>query len=125
MNNIEGRFWAKVQQLQESNTDNHFKDCLIKLLVHLENKIKKITKTKQKKLEKFTNNKYLRNLVSERFDKHLDLFAFPSDLSNYCENFCPDVTSIADLVTLNSPTRSSLEVTNYKNSIIFDKEEVN
>ena len=125
LNNIERRFWAEVQQLQESKTDDHFKDWLVKLLVHLEKKIKKNTKTKRKKLEKLANNEYLRKLVSERFDEHLDLFTFPSDLLNYCENVCPDVVNIANLVTLNSPTRSSLEVTNYNNNNIYDKEEVN
>ena len=64
---------------------------------------------KQKKLEKLTNNEYLRKL--ECFDENLDLFTCPSDLSNYCENFCPDVINIAGFVTLNSPTRSSLQVT--------------
>ena len=64
--------------------------------------------------------------MSERFDEHFDLFfTFPSDLSNYCENFCPDVVNIANLVTLNSPTRSSQEVTNYNNGSVSDKEEVN
>ena len=43
---------------------------------------------------------------------------------NYCENFCPDVVNIVNLVTLNSPTHSSLEVTNYNNNV-SDKEEVN
>ena len=48
LNNIEGRFWAEVQQLQENNTDDHFKDLLVKLLVHLEKKIKKITKQNER-----------------------------------------------------------------------------
>ena len=125
LNNIEGKFWAEVQQLQENNTDDHFKDWFVKLLVHLEKKINKIIKTKRKKFEKLTNNEYLRKLVSERFDEHLDLFTFPCDLLNYCENFCPDVVNIASLVTLNSPTRSLLEVTNYNNNNISDKEELN
>ena len=62
-------------------------------------------------MKKLTNNEYFRKLVSERFDENSDLFTFPSDLSNYCENLCPDVANIANLVTWNSPTRSSLEVT--------------
>ena len=91
-------------------------------MVRLEKKIKKITKAKQK----FTNDEYLRKLISERFDEHLDLsFTFPSNLSNYCENFCPDVVNIANIVTMNSPTRSSQEVTNYNNGSVSDKEEVN
>ena len=62
-------------------------------------------------------------LVRERFGEHLDLFTFPSDLSNYCENFCPVVVNIANFVTLNSPTRSSAKVTNNNNDNISDKEE--
>ena len=53
------------------------------------------------------------------------LFTLSSNLSNHCENFYPDVVDIANLVTLNSPTRSSLKVTNYNNDNSFDKEEVN
>ena len=67
----------------------------------------------------------MRKLVCERIDEHLDLFSFPSDLSNYCENFCPDAVNIANLVTHNSPTHSSLKITNYNNCNISDKEEVN
>ena len=108
LNSIEGRFWSELQQLQENNTDDHFKDWLVKLLIHLEKKIKKTTKTKRKKLENLANHEHLRKLVRNRFEEHLDLFAFPSDLSNYCENFCPDVVNIANLVILNSPACSSL-----------------
>ena len=75
-------------------------------------------------MEKLVNYEYLRKCVSERFDEHLDLFTFPGDLSNYCENICPDIANIVNLVTLNSPTRSLLEVTNYNNGNISDKEEV-
>ena len=121
LNYIERMFWAELQQLQENNTDDHFKDGLVKLLIHLEKKIKKITKTKRKKFEKLANYEYLKKLVSE----HLDLFTSPSSLSNYCENFCPDVVNIANLVTLNSLTCSLLKVTNYNNRNISDKEEVN
>ena len=76
-------------------------------------------------MEKLANHVYLRKLLRERFDEHLDLFTVPSDVSNYCLNFCPDVVNIANLVTLNSPIRSSLKVTNYNNGNISDKEEVN
>ena len=48
LNNIEVRFWAEVQQLQESNTDDHFKDWLVKLLVHLEKKTKKLRKQNER-----------------------------------------------------------------------------
>ena len=76
-------------------------------------------------MEKLANHEYLRKLLHERFDEHLDLFTVPSDLANYCLNFCPDVVNIANLVTLNSPTRSSVKITNYNNGNISDKEEVN
>ena len=85
LNNIEGRFLAELQQYQEKNTDNQFKDWLVKSLVHLEKKIKKISERKRQKLEKLPNHEHLRKLASERFDEQLDLFTFPSDLSNYCE----------------------------------------
>ena len=39
--------------------------------------------------------------------------------------FSPDVVNIANLVTLYSPTHSSLEVTNYNNGNVSDKKEVN
>ena len=70
-------------------------------------------------MERLINNEYLRKLVSEPFDDHLDLFTFSSDFS------CPDVVNIANLVTLNPPTRSLHEVTDYNNSNISDKEEFN
>ena len=96
--------------MQESSTDDHFKDWLLKLLAHLEKKIKNITKTKRKKLEKL--NKYLKKLVSERFDEYLGLFALPSGPSNYYENVWLNVIKMTNL-------------TNYNNSNIYDKEEVN
>ena len=61
-----------------------------KLLIHLEKikkKKKKNTKIERKKLEKLANHEYLRKLARERFDEHLDLFTFLSDLSNDCETF--------------------------------------
>ena len=96
--------------MQESSTDDHFKDCLLKLLAHLEKKIKNITKTKRKKLEKL--NKYLKKLVSERFDEYLGLFALPNGPSNYYGNVWLNVIKMTNL-------------TNYNNSNIYDKEEVN
>ena len=59
--------------MQENKTDDHFKDWLVKLLIHLD-KIKKITKKNRKKLQKLANHEYLMKLVREHFDEHLDLF---------------------------------------------------
>ena len=98
---------------------------MAKLLVHSEKKIKKITETKQGKLEKLTNNDYLRKLVSKIFNEHLDLFTFRKDFSNCFENVCPDVTNVVNLVTLTYLTRSLLEASYYNNSIVDDKEEGN
>ena len=39
-------------------------------------------------------------LVSESFTKHLNLFYVFDDFSDYCEAISPDITNIADLVTL-------------------------
>ena len=66
-----------------------------------------ITKTKRKKLEKL--NKYLKKLVSERFDEYLGLFALPSGPSNYYENVWLNVIKMTNL-------------TNYNNSNIYDEE---
>ena len=40
-----------------------------------------------KKLESLYNNEYLRMLVRERFNEHLDLFTFPKAFWNYCDIF--------------------------------------
>ena len=98
----EGRFWVELQQLQESNTDDHFKDWLVTLLIIQRKRSKKL----QKKFGKVSKS-YLRKLVSERCNEDLDLFTFPSDLLNYCENFCPNVVNIANLVILNSQLAES------------------
>ena len=42
---------------------------------------------KTKEIEKLTSNEYLRKSVGERFDEQLDLFTFPSDISNYVKIF--------------------------------------
>ena len=62
---------------KKNNTDDHFIDWLVTLLVHLEKKTKKITKTKRKKFEKLANHEYLRKLVS-------GLTVLTWNLSNLC-----------------------------------------
>ena len=62
---------------KKNNTDDHFIDWLVTLLVHLEKKTKKITKTKWKKFEKLANHEYLRKLVS-------GLTVLTWNLSNLC-----------------------------------------
>ena len=42
----------------------------------------------------------IKEFVSDRFTEHLGLFTFFDDFSQYCETFSPDITNIANLVTL-------------------------
>ena len=61
--------------------------------------MKNITKKKRKKLQKLSGEGDIKELVSERFTEHLRLFIFFDDLSKYSMT-CPDITNIANLVTL-------------------------
>ena len=100
MFSIEKKFWDELYQL-EKNTDNeNLKDWLVKLLIHLERKMKKIIKIKRKKLQKLSGEHNIKELVSDRFTEHLGLFTFFDDFSKYCEAFSPDINNIANLVTL-------------------------
>ena len=69
-------------------------------MVHLEKKVKKVSKTKQRKLGKLVNDVTLKEHVSERFKEHLSLFTFYNEFVKFCEEFCPDVVNLANLVTL-------------------------
>ena len=82
----------------EKNNEN-FNECLVKLLIHLERKMKKIVKVKRKKLQKLSGARNIKELVSDRFTEHLGLFTFFGDFSKYCEAFPPDITNIANLIT--------------------------
>ena len=72
----------------------------MKLLIHLDKRIKKVTKTKYKKLKKLAKDETLKKHVSERLTEHLDLFTFYNDFYNYCEEFLPDIITMANLMTL-------------------------
>ena len=69
-------------------------------MVHLEKKVKKVSKTKHRKLGKLANDVTLKEHVSERFKEHLSLFTFYNEFVKFCEEFCPDVVNLANLVTL-------------------------
>ena len=69
-------------------------------MVHLEKKVKKVSKTKQRKLGKLANDVTLKEHVSERFKEHLSLFTFYNEFVKFCEEFCPDVVNLANLATL-------------------------
>ena len=58
----------------------------IYIYMYNENKMKNY-ENKTKEIEKLTSNEYLRKSVGERFDEQLDLFTFPSDISNYVKIF--------------------------------------
>ena len=85
MFSIEKKFWDELYQLEKNNDSINFKEWLVKLLIHLEKRMKNITKKKRKKLRK----------LSGEGD-----FNFFDDFSKYCEAFSPDITNIANLVTL-------------------------
>ena len=48
----------------------------MKLLIHLEKNIKRVTKVKRKKLQKMSGEGDIKELVSDRFTEHLGLFTF-------------------------------------------------
>ena len=100
MFNIEKKFWNELYRLEKKNDNVNFKESLVKLLVNLEKRMKKITKKKRKKLRKLSGEGEIKELVSKRFTEHLSLFNFFDDFSQYCEAFSPDISNIANLVTL-------------------------
>ena len=55
---------------------------------------------KKKEIAEVIREGDIKELVSERFTEHLSLFNFFDDFSKYCEAFSPDITNIANLVTL-------------------------
>ena len=97
---IEKKFWDQLYQLKKNTDNENFKERLVKLLIHLERKMKKIIKVKRKKLQKLSGEHDIKELVSDRFTEHLGLFTFFDDFSKYCEAFSPDINNIANLVTL-------------------------
>ena len=64
--------------------------------------MKKISKTKTKKLHKISGNSVIKDNVSTRFQEHPDLFTFLNDFSVYYDNFSPDIVNVANLATLES-----------------------
>ena len=49
---MEKTFWNELYRLKKNNDNENFKEWLVNLLVHLERKMKKITKVKREKLQK-------------------------------------------------------------------------
>ena len=93
MFSIEKKFWDELYQLEKNNDNENFKEWLVKLLIHLDKKMKKITNVKRKKLRKLPGEGDIKEFVSDRFTKHLGLF-------KYCEAFTPDINNVANLVAL-------------------------
>ena len=100
MFSIEKKFWDELYQLEKNNDNENFKEWLVKLLVHLDKKMKKITNVKRKKLRKLSGEGDIKEFVNDRFTKHLGLFTFFNDFSKYCEAFTPNINNVANLVTL-------------------------
>ena len=72
---LEKKFWDELEELHKNNTED-MSNWLIKLHVHLEKRLKKISKKKIKKLHKLSGNSVTKDNVSMRFQEHLDIFTF-------------------------------------------------
>ena len=94
------RFWDELQELHRNNTEEDMRNWLIKLHVHLQKRLKKISKKKIKNLHKLKGNSVIKDNASSRFQEHLDIFTFFIDFSVYCDNFSPDIVNAANLATL-------------------------
>ena len=85
---------------------------LIKLHVHLEKQLKKISKKKIKKLHKLSGNSVTKDNVSMSFQEHLDIFTFFNDFSVHCDNFSPNIVNAANLATLEPYSRDITCISN-------------
>ena len=81
--------------------------------------MKNTTKKIRKKLRKLSGEGDIKELVSERFTEHLSLFNFFDDFSKYCEAFSPDITNVANLVTLGNSFDDPKNISNVSEN--FDK----
>ena len=97
---LEKKFWDELQELHKNNTEEDMSNWLIKLQVHLEKRLKKISKKKIKKLHKLSGNSVTKDNVCMRFQGHLDIFTFFNDFSVHCDNFSPDIVNATNLATL-------------------------
>ena len=52
------------------------RNWLIKLYIHMEKRLKKISKMKMKKLHKLSWNAIIKGNVRTRFEEHLKIFTF-------------------------------------------------
>ena len=116
---LKKKFWDELYQLEKNNDSINFKEWLVKLLIHLEKRMRNITKKKRKKLRKLSGEGDIKELVSERFTEHLSLFNFFDDFSKYCEAFSPDITNIANLLTLGNSFDDPKNISNVSEN--FDK----
>ena len=109
---LEKKFWDELQELHKNNTEEDMSNWLIKLHVHLEKRLKKISKKKIKKLHKLSGNSVTKDNVSMRFQEHLDIFTFFNDFSVHCDNFSPDIVNAANLATLEPYSRDITCISN-------------
>ena len=76
MLSVEKKFWDELYPLEKNNDNENVKEWLVKLLIHLEKKMKKITKVKRHELRKLSGEGDIKKPVSDRFTEHLGLFTF-------------------------------------------------
>ena len=96
---LEKKFWDRLQKLHTNNTEEDMKNWLIKLHVHLEKRLKKISKNKMKKLHKLSGNSVIRK-CEYAFSRASRYIYFFNDFSVYCDNFSPVIVNAANLATL-------------------------
>ena len=66
---LEKKFWDELRELHKNNTEEDMRNWLIKLHVHLEKWLKKLSKKKIKKLYKLSRNSVIKDNVSMRFQE--------------------------------------------------------
>ena len=73
---LEKKFWDELRELHKNNIEEDMSNWLIKLHVHLERRLKKISKKKIKKLHKISRNSVIKDNVSTHFQEHLNIYTF-------------------------------------------------
>ena len=96
---LQKKLLDELQELHKNNTEEYMEDWFLKLHVHPEKQLKKISKEKLKKLHKLSGNSVIKDNVSTRFQEHLDIFTFFTDFSVSCDNFSPDIVNVTNLAT--------------------------
>ena len=107
---LEKKFWDELEELHKNNTED-MSNWLIKLHVHLEKRLKKISKKKIKKLHKLSGNSVTKDNVSA-FSRASRYIYFFNNFSVHCDNFSPDIVNAANLAMLEPYSRDITCISN-------------